>query len=360
MGSRLRGNDGVGIQPVGVRCRRFIMIRAAIVGLGAWGKTLVDSVHDNATDIRFTTACTRTPANAEAYCREHDITLTTNYDAVLADKNIDAVVLATPNSLHEAQIRQAAAAGKHIYVEKPFTLTLASARAAVDAVQRVKVTLAVGLNRRFHPNMIELTRRVREGRLGTLSSMIADLTAATGFHRPATSWRTRAEEEPAGALVSIAVHLIDAMVNMAGRVREVYCVAANRGGPHGDDTTHLMLQFHCGVTGMIYSSVAATRNHRTAVYGARAFAEVLKPQMDVLRFVPIVEGRASHLAKIPEPEVIEHAGYNYVGESLHEFARCIGGGRPYPISASDVLHGVAVIEAAIRSARDKTPVQVAD
>ena len=131
------------------------MIRAAIVGLGSWGKTLVGSVqgpHNHSDDIRFTTACTRTPANAQDYCREHGMQLTANYESILADRDIDAVVLATPNSLHESQITQAAAAGKHIYVEKPFTLTLASARAAVAAVTRAEVTLAVGLNRRFHPN----------------------------------------------------------------------------------------------------------------------------------------------------------------------------------------------------------------
>ena len=338
------------------------MIRAAIVGLGAWGKTLVDAVHGKTTDIRFTTACTRTPANAEAetYCRDRDITLTTSYDAVLADKNIDAVVLATPNSLHEAQITQAANAGKHVYVEKPFTLTINSARAAVAAVERANITLAVGLNRRFHPNMIELTRRVREGRLGTIGTLNAELTAATGFHRPKSSWRTLAAEEPAGAMVSIGVHLVDAMMHMAGRVREVVCVAANRGGPHGDDTTHLMLQFESGVTGLIYVSVAAARNHRFAVYGTKGFAEVLKPQMDTLRFIPIVEGNASHLARIPEPEVIEAPGFNYVGKSLTEFARCINEGTAYPISSADVLHGVAVLEAAIQSAAAKKPVQVTD
>ncbi len=140
----------------------------------------------------------------------------------------------------------------------------------------------------------------------------------------------------------------------------MYCVAAHRGGPHGDDTTHLMLQFESGVTGLIYCSVAATRNHRMAVYGTKGFAEVLKPQMDVLRFIPIADGHASHLARIPEPEVIEVPGFNYVGKSLTEFARCIRDGAPYPIATDDVLHGVAVLEAAIQSAANKKPVQVTD
>jgi predicted dehydrogenase len=336
------------------------MIRAAIVGLGAWGRTLVDSVHGQTDDIRFTRACTRTPDKVADYCRERGIQLGARYEDILADRNIDAVVLATPNSQHETQIKQAAVTGKHIYVEKPFTLRLDSARAAVDVVRRSRLVLAVGLNRRFHPNMIELTERVRAGKLGTLGSMISDLTATAGFHRPGNSWRTLPQEEPAGAIVSIGMHLVDAMMHMAGRVREVYCVASNRGGPHGDDTTHLMLQFASGVTGMIYCSVAATRNHRTAVYGTKGFAEVLKPQMDVFRFIPIVEAHASHLAPIPEPEVIEVAGFNYVGKALTEFARCIREREPYPISAEDVLHGVAVLEAAIQSTQTHQPVQVSD
>ncbi len=336
------------------------MIRAAIVGLGAWGKTLVDSVHDKSDAIRFTRACTRTPDKAADYCRDHGLQLTARYEDILSDRNIDAVVLATPNSQHETQIKQAAVTGKHVYVEKPFTLSLASARAAVDMVRRARVTLAVGHNRRFHPNMIELTERVRSGRLGTIGSIICDLTAASGFHRPATSWRALPQEEPAGAMASIGVHLVDAMVHMAGRVREVYCVTSNRGGPHGDDTTNLMLHFDSGVTGTIYCSVAAARYHRTAVYGTQGFAEVLKPRMEVFRFIPIVDSNASHLAQTPEPEVIEVSGFNYVGQSLTEFARCIREGVPYPISAEDVVHGVAVLEAASQSAASRKPVQLSD
>lgn len=82
--------------------------------------------------------------------------------------------------------------------------------------------------------------------------------------------------------------------------------------------------------------------------------------MDTLRFIPIVEGRASHLARIPEPEVIEAPGCNYVGKSLTEFARCINDGSAYPISIADVLHGVAVLAAAVQSAAAKKPVQVTD
>src|SRR5262249_28828808 len=98
------------------------MVRAAIVGLGRWGQALGKSVQRASPDIRFVAAHTRTRASAEAFCREHDVPLLDSYDAILADKTIDAVVLATPHRAHEAQVRAAAAAKKHVFVEKPITL----------------------------------------------------------------------------------------------------------------------------------------------------------------------------------------------------------------------------------------------
>ena len=86
------------------------MVRAAIVGLGSWGQTLVDSVQGKCAEIRFTAAYTRTPANVEGFCRHHDILIAASFDELLADRAIDAVVLATPHSQHEEQIKQAAAA----------------------------------------------------------------------------------------------------------------------------------------------------------------------------------------------------------------------------------------------------------
>src|SRR5262249_62173006 len=111
-------------------------VRAAIVGLGRWGRSLVTSVQGKSDVIRFVAGHTRTRAAAEEFCREHDVTLTDSFDAVLADRSVDAVVLATPHSQHEAQVLAAAAAGKHVFVEKPITLTRRTADAVVAAARR--------------------------------------------------------------------------------------------------------------------------------------------------------------------------------------------------------------------------------
>ena len=121
------------------------MIRAAIVGLGRWGRSLVTSVQGKSDDIRFVAAHTRTRATAEDFCRDQGVPLADSYEQILADPDVDAVVLATPHTLHERQVLAAAAAGKHIHVEKPITLDCGSADAAVEAARKAGVVLAVGL-----------------------------------------------------------------------------------------------------------------------------------------------------------------------------------------------------------------------
>jgi len=112
------------------------MIRAAIIGLGRWGRSLVTSVQGKSDDIRFVSAHTRTRASAEEFCRDKGVPLADNYEQILADPDVDAVVLATPHTQHEQQVLQAAAAGKHIHVEKPITLDRASTDVAVAAVRK--------------------------------------------------------------------------------------------------------------------------------------------------------------------------------------------------------------------------------
>ena len=219
------------------------MVRAAIVGLGRWGRSLVASVQGKSDAIGFVRAHTRTRATAEDFCREQGMPLADSYEQILADPAVDAVVLATPHSLHEAQIKAAAAAGKHIHVEKPITLDRAGADAAVAAARQAGVVMAVGYCRRFHPSVVEIRRRLADGRLGTIVSMVAQHTTSTGQFIAPDNWRAAPEEAPGGALTAVGVHSLDHMIEFGGRVRDVRCVTArNIAGP-SDDTTTVMLRF---------------------------------------------------------------------------------------------------------------------
>ncbi len=324
------------------------MINAAIVGLGWWGQNLVNSVRGSEA-IRFSVAHTRNRDTASAFCAQAGLTWVGSLDAILADPAIDAVVFATPHQQHVAQVTQAAAAGKHVFVEKPFALSLADANAALGAAQQAGIVLAVGFNRRFHPSMAMLRQAVREGRFGTLVTISAEQTALHGLTLASEAWRAQPDESPAGAMTAIGVHLVDGMIDLFGPVRQVYAQVARRAAPHADDTTDIMLRFQNGASGHIFCSTAATPHYRMAVYGTEAFAEVLGHPMDVFRIVPAAG----------TPAVTETLGFSMLKAELEAFAASIAAREPFPTPLADILHGVAVFEAVVRSVTGGGPEAVA-
>src|SRR5262245_58202427 len=187
------------------------MLRTAIVGLGWWGKTLVESA-ESSDEIRFVAGATRTVSpEIEAFARDKGLRLAASYDALLADSGIDAVVLATPHSLHAAQVIAAAKSKKHVFCEKPFTLTKTDAEAAVAAVRQAGVTLGLGYNRRLHPEMTNLRERVRSGDLGTVLHIEATMTFPNALFLKPSHWRAHSDETPCGGLTPMGVHAVDGM-----------------------------------------------------------------------------------------------------------------------------------------------------
>jgi predicted dehydrogenase len=322
------------------------MIRAAIVGLGRWGRNLVNSTAGSAV-LRFTVANTRTRQTAELFCREKSLRWTPDLGEILRDPAIDAVIFATPHSQHPEQVRRAATAGKHVFVEKPFALTLAEADQMLAAADKAGILLAVGFNRRFHPSMTRLRDAVRAGRLGTIVAISAEQTALHGLELSETAWRAQPNEAPGGAMTAIGVHLVDGMIDLLGPIDSVFATVGRRAATYADDTTDVLLTFNSGATGHIFCSTVATPHYRMALYGTGGFAEILSHQMGTFRFVASLPGEAFGTA---EPEVFETRGFNLLTAELESFAASIEARRPFPTPLSDIRHGVAVFEAIVRSA----------
>ena len=331
------------------------MIRAAIVGLGWWGKTIVESVQGKSDQITFVAANTRTRAKAEDFCREKKIDLRDDLDAILKDPGVDAVVYTTPHSQHEEHIKRAAQAGKHILVEKPFTLTVASARSALDAVRKAGVMIGIDYQRRFHPSIGEIRKRVKDGRVGTIGFCIAEATAPSGLFLPRESWRTNPDETPVGAMTGIGVHLVDGFIDLVGDIDEVYCVNTRRAAPLVDDTTTVVMKHQNGVTSTFLCSIATAPNYRVGVYGTRGLAETDR-NLDAFRFIPAPDKPGHPPAS--QPETIENKGFNPVTASVEAFAAAVEGKAAYPITADQIVHGVAVFEAVVRSAKTGKPATV--
>jgi predicted dehydrogenase len=334
------------------------MIRAAIIGLGRWGRSLVVSVAGNTDDIKFVRAYTRTRASAEDFCRDHHVPLADSYEQIVRDPDVDAVVLATPHSQHQAQALAAAAARKHIFVEKPITLDRASADVVVAAAREAGVVLAVGLARRFHPSLAALRARVRDGWLGHVVAMVAQHTTSTAQFVALNNWRAAPEEAPGGALTAVGVHALDHMIEFAGRVRDVRCVTARNYPGRSDDTTTIMLRFLSGATGQIFCSVATATNFEFTLYGTNGLAEISRPDMSRLRFAPTATTAPTGRVAAPPDEIFEHSGFDTLRAELTAFAGAIRDGKPYPVPLDDVLHGMAVFDALVYSAKTGDIVEV--
>ena len=333
------------------------MIRAAIVGIGRWGRTLVNSVQGKSGAIRFTAGCTRTRASAEAFCTENGIALKDDLNAILADRAIDAVVFATPHSQHGAQVERTAAAGKHVFMEKPFTLDVKSAERALNAVARAGVVLGVAYPRRFHPAMAELKTRIEGGRLGIISHCESAQASPTGLSMPPDYWRSDPQEAPAGAMTATGVHNLDALIYLFGKIEEVYCKSLRRVMPRLEDTTTVMLGLANGISATLYCSLITAPSYRFAVYGTKGSVELETTELE-FRFTPVTEPPTTGRHSAPAPEVIDHKGFNALTAELEGFAAAIRGERPFPITPEEVLHGVAAFEAIVRSAALHQPVKV--
>lgn len=327
------------------------MLKAAIAGLGRWGRTLVRSVQGRSDAIRFVAGATGRRAPAEDFAAEAGIVLLDDLDALLRNDEVEAVVLATPHRDHARQVIQVAEAGRHVFVEKPFTLDRESAERAVDAVRANGVVLGLGHNRRFHPHMETVRARVAGGALGTLLHCEGTMTAASGLFLNPQSWRVDPAQSPAGGLAGLGIHMIDAMIDIVGPIDAVCCQSVNRAAPSGnDDTTSMLVRFSNGATGFVSCITTTAPFYRFCLYGSGGHIEIRGPSLDDLTFTPAPGG--SPAAGVPPgpAEQLSLPGVDSVRLELEAFARACRGGAPFPITHADMIHGASVFEAVVNSA----------
>ncbi len=321
------------------------MIDAAIVGVGRWGRNLVDSVQGQSDAIRFVRAVAHTPANAAEYCTEKGMALGGDYAEALADPKVRAVVLTTPHSQHAAQIAAAAKAGKHVFVEKPLTLNRASAAKAVADCASAGVTLAVGLNRRFYPSTREIERMIQAGELGQILHLEGNFSA--NLERAAGTWRASRKECPAGGMTSLGIHVLDMMIMLSGRIRILDAKSTRRALSYDvDDVTTMLLTFENGATGYLATLQSSAFCFYFRVFGTKGW--VLMPDYDTL-VVQTGQGEPRTRKFEPAP-TLKH--------ELEAFARAAEGGAPYPITADEMVYGIAALEAISASAARGSPCQV--
>ena len=329
------------------------MLRAAIVGIGTWGRNLVTSVQGRSEAIRFVAGATRTPAKAAEFCAQHGIRLVGAYEELLKDAGVDAVVLATPHSQHCEQIVAAARAGKHVFTEKPLGVDAASSAEAVAACARHKVTLAVGYNWRFQPALAETKRMLADGRLGKLLHIEGNFCGPSAYRFALEHWRHDREEVPAGGMTGRGVHVVDAMLYLAGHIGSVFAQSERLVQPTGaDDTTSMLFRFASGATGYLGTVIATAETWRLQVFGSKGWIEVGGVEHLHTWSMKAAFVDPANITRKNAPEVLSFPKTSTERAELEHFANAALARRPIAVPGGDEVHNVAVLEAIVRSARE--------
>lgn len=336
------------------------MIRAAIIGLGSWGQNLVRSVHGLSPSIQFVAAATRTPDKSREFAQAHGLRMLAGYDEVLADADIDAVVLATPHSMHTEQIVAAAHAGKHVFSEKPLGLDASSAQRAARACADHGVTLGVGYNWRFQPALQAIRRMIEDGTLGRVLHLEGNFCGPSAYRFPKGHWRHDRDEVPAGGMTGRGVHVVDAMLYLAGHVEQVTAQSFRLAQDFGvDDTTSMLLRFASGATGYIGTVIATPETWRLQVFGSKAWVEVGDVEHLNTWDLKVCTLDPRNITVKQRPVVQTFAKTSTERAELEHFAQQAAAGQPGVLPGGDAVHNVALLEAIVSSIRTQLPVRVA-
>ncbi len=233
-------------------------VRWGVIGTGGIARSFVSDCA--AAGIEFVAVGSRTAGSARAFADEFGIAAAHgSYEDLVADPQVDAVYVATPHSRHAADALLAIGAGKHVLVEKAFTITAAEARAVVDAARRADVAVMEAMWTRFLPQMAMIRELVAEGRIGR-----PRLVEAT-HHQALPSDPRHRLNDPAlggGALLDLGIYPVSFAVDVLGVPTAV--VAAGTLSDQGVDTQMGLVLTHGGGAQSLLHFALDVRSPNTA------------------------------------------------------------------------------------------------
>ena len=314
-------------------------LAVAVVGLGWWGRII--------SDLLKTSSKLRLVTGVDPVATGFDFPVLKSYEEALGHPEVQAVILCTPHTLHTDQIVKAANAKKHVFCEKPLSLTRADVLRAVSACNENRVKLGVGHEKRFEPPIQELMRLLKSGELGTPLQIEANFVQDKFLSLPADNWRLSAKEAPAGPMTATGIHLLDLSVGVMGEADRVFASVKTLGSQLvNGDTLGILVNFKSGGNALLSAILATPFDGRFAVYGSKGWAEVRdkahpeSPQGWTL--TTHLRGKNKETRDFPPAKAVL--------VNLEAFADAAMGGAPYPVPQEQMIANVSALEAIFRSA----------
>ena len=313
----------------------------AVVGLGWWGRTIVPLLQGS-TKFRLEMGVDPQPVEIPG------LRVVKSYEEALENRAVDAVILCTPHTQHTEQIVQAAAKVKHVFCEKPLSLSRAAVLRAINECNRNGVKLAVGHEKRFEPPIQALFRMAQGGELGTLLQIEANFSQDKFLSLPADNWRLSAKEAPAGPMTATGIHLLDLSIGLLGPADLVWASCSQLGSQLANgDTLGVMVRHKSGANALISAILATPFDGRFAVYGSKGWAEVRDKSHP-----ENPQGWQTTLClRGQEKKTVDYAPAKAVLSNLEAFADAVAGIASYPVPQDQMIANVSALEAVFASAK---------
>lgn len=333
------------------------MINAALIGMGWWGKNIASAIQHKSQEIQFSLGVTKEIEPTQRFANSLGMELASDLEFALKQPEIKAIVLATPHSLHAQQIIACANAGKHVFCEKPLTLTLEEAKSAIAACEQNHVVLGVGQNKHFWPSMEKLRQLVASGILGQILHIEGHYSNehSSKFF---SDWRESPSESPAGGLTGTGIHMIEAFTYLMGPSKSVTAsVSSLRSGPDPRDTTTVHVKFASGLSGYFAMIRATPIFWRVHIFGDKASIEALGENEVVVRY----QGGRIERFILPALDSIRAELDAFAMAIPAKFHSQVDPNRsliPYPISLKQMEQTIALFESIVLSVNQDQTIKV--
>lgn len=331
-------------------------VRAALLGVGAWARVLAAAA---ARSSRITLACCwgRTAERVAAFSRETGIPASDDLRSVLADRAIDAVILALPNERHFEFAQLAAAAGKHVYIEKPIANTLEDG-VRTAALQRIhSIRIVVGHCARLLGGNRIIRAAIDRGELGRVTQIEANFSNDRALRLSPADWRWYQAGAPGGPLSQIAIHQFDTLRFLGGDIAAVSAAAARHSpvGAEVEDQWTVSVRFADGKLGSVISNWTSPGTYSVRATGDAAlmFYEIDQTRWSVperLHENALLYRQARGAGPEARQRIEVPAGNMYCDE-LELFAAAITGSSDCELSADSACRALAAVYASLASVK---------
>jgi predicted dehydrogenase len=342
----------------------------ALIGAGSWSGVIASAVQ-RSNKAKLVTCYTRTPEKRHAFSKKYGCDQEKSFEDALKREAVEGVLLTTPNAAHAEYALLAAQCGKHVFVDKPIANTMADGKRMVEACLGAGVVLLVGHHMRRLSGFRKVKELIDQGAIGKPVMAESNFSARMGFELTPDKWRWYGDDSgcPAGSLMTMGIHHADTLNYYFGPVQNVFAFFSKLYIPaEVEDVTMTIFQFESGVLGYLGSSYATLRTNYVYVHGtdARLFCTLSLPNVAFDEYLKIwsVADKYTVLQLFEKskdrPETIPLPVGDPILEEIDEFADCIRTGKNPETDGQGGLAALALIRAAIDSARTGRPVKLAE